>query len=110
MRWRTEALDSLRRAANISGRLKGSRPINLYGKAVIETGRGANNTGQNVIVDGGLDHEIIEGGGLAPTLAVTVRSVAGEKYETLIDHELGPLPDPIPAGEFDEYDPDEVPF
>ena len=54
--------------------------------------------------------EIIEGGGLAPTLGITVRAVAGEPYERIIDHELGPMPDAIPAGEFPDYDPDEVPF
>ena len=54
--------------------------------------------------------EIIEGGGLATTLSITVRSVAGEPYERIIDHELGPLPEALPVGEFEPYDPDEVPF
>ena len=54
--------------------------------------------------------EIIEGGGLAPTLGITVRAVAGEPYERIIDHELGEMPDAVPAGEFPDYDPDEIPF
>lgn len=54
--------------------------------------------------------EIIEGGGLAPTLGITVRAVAGEPYERIIDHELGDMPDAVPAGEFPDYDPDEIPF
>lgn len=54
--------------------------------------------------------EIIEGGGLAQTLGITVRAVAGDPYERIIDHELGPMPDSVPAGEFGDYDPDEIPF
>ena len=54
--------------------------------------------------------EIIEGGGVAQTLGITVRAVAGDPYERIIDHELGPLPDALPAGEFPDYDPDEIPF
>jgi len=54
--------------------------------------------------------EIFEGGGLAPTLGITVRAVAGDPYERIIDHELGPMPDAVPAGEFPDYDPDEIPF
>ena len=54
--------------------------------------------------------EIIEGGGLAPTLAIKVRSVAGDPYERIIDYELGPMPEGIPASEHLEFDPDEIPF
>ena len=53
--------------------------------------------------------DIIEGGGLARTKAITVRTVAGDPYERIIDHELDVLPDPLPA-ETSSYDPDEVPF
>ena len=35
----------------------------------------------------------IEGGALAQTYAITVRSVAGEQYDRIIDYELGPLPE-----------------
>lgn len=34
-------------------------------------------------------------GALCSTTAITVRSVAGEKYDTVISHELGPAPEPI---------------
>ena len=54
--------------------------------------------------------EIIDGGGLAQTLGITVRAVAGDPYERIIDHRLGPLPASLPAGGFDDYDPDEIPF
>lgn len=54
--------------------------------------------------------EIIEGGGLAPTLAIKVRNVAGDPYERIIDYELGPMPEGIPANEHPVFDPDEIPF
>ena len=54
--------------------------------------------------------EIIEGGGLAQTLGITVRAVAGDPYERIIDYELGPLPEAMPAGERLSYDPEDVPF
>lgn len=54
--------------------------------------------------------EIIEGGGLAPTLGITVRAVAGDPYERIIDYELGPMPDPIVSDPYCGYDPDEIPF
>jgi DNA repair protein RadD len=37
--------------------------------------------------------EIAEAGGVAEPLAVTVRSVAGEKFERVIGHKLGPVPE-----------------
>jgi DNA repair protein RadD len=54
--------------------------------------------------------EIINGGGLATTLAIKVRSVAGDPYERIIDYELGPMPEGVPASEHSEFDPDEIPF
>ena len=54
--------------------------------------------------------EIIEGGGLAPTLGITVRAVAGDPYERIIDHRLGPMPEALPASELMGYDPDDIPF
>lgn len=54
--------------------------------------------------------EIIEGGGLAPALGITVRAVAGDPYERIIDYELGPMPEAIPASDLLDYDPDEIPF
>jgi len=54
--------------------------------------------------------ETAEAGGLATTEAITVRTVVGEKYDRIVNYKLGPKPAPVPAGEFGEYDPDEVPF
>ena len=54
--------------------------------------------------------EIAEGGGIAPTLAITVRSVAGEEFERIVDHELGPMPEPVEADPYFGYDPEEIPF
>jgi len=36
--------------------------------------------------------DIAEADGIAPTLAITVRSVAGEKYDRIVKHQLGPIP------------------
>lgn len=54
--------------------------------------------------------EIIEGGGLAPTLSITVRAVAGDPYERIIDYELGPLPAAVPVDESLGCAPDDCPF
>ena len=52
--------------------------------------------------------EISEGGGLAPTLGITVRSVAGEQYDRIVDYELGPKPEPVAAEVLEFYE--ETPF
>jgi DNA repair protein RadD len=54
--------------------------------------------------------EIAQGGGVAATLGITVRTVAGDDFERITDYELGPLPEPIEADSFGGYDPDEIPF
>jgi len=64
--------------------------------------------------------DIAEAGGLAPTLAITVRSVAGEKYDRIVKHQLGPVPPrldgsderetPVRADPHDWIDDDEIPF
>ena len=54
--------------------------------------------------------EIAEGGGVAFTEKITVRNIAGEKYDRVIGYKLGPLPEPVPAGEFGDYDESETPF
>jgi len=36
--------------------------------------------------------EICDQGGVAPTIAITVRSVAGEKYDRIIKHQVGQIP------------------
>lgn len=54
--------------------------------------------------------EIIEGGGLATTLGITVRSVAGDPYDRIIDYQLGPIPEALQVSEMSVFDPTEVPF
>jgi hypothetical protein len=54
--------------------------------------------------------EIIEGGGLAKTIEITVRSVAGEKFERIIDHTLGPIPETLGISDRSEVDLEEAPF
>lgn len=51
--------------------------------------------------------DICETGGVAPTLAITVRSVSGEKYDRITKHQLGPIP-PLLDGS-DEYDDGDMP-
>jgi len=36
--------------------------------------------------------ELAHAGALAPTLGITVRTVAGEKFDRIINHQLGPIP------------------
>lgn len=67
--------------------------------------------------------ELAQAGALAEVLAIKVRSVAGEKYDRIVDYELGAKPEPAYAtAEEDEWDrrspepdylpipEDEVPF
>jgi DNA repair protein RadD len=56
--------------------------------------------------------ELAQNGALATTLAITVRSVAGEPYDRITDYELGAMPEPVPAEvpEFYQESPDEIPF
>jgi len=56
-------------------------------------------------------------GALADALSITVRSVAGEKYDRIVDYELGEKPDPADLSlpeppELPEYVPadDDIPF
>ncbi len=62
---------------------------------------------------------LAEAGALAETLAITVRSVAGEKFDRIVEHQLGPIPPPPDDGDEPEYrdapvydyaDLDSVPF
>jgi DNA repair protein RadD len=43
--------------------------------------------------------ELAEAGALAPTLAITVRSVAGEKFDRISDYQLGPIPPRLDGGD-----------
>jgi DNA repair protein RadD len=39
--------------------------------------------------------EVAKAGGLAPTTSITVRSVSGEDYDRITDHQLGPIPEAV---------------
>ena len=69
--------------------------------------------------------EIADGGGLAETLGITVRTVAGEKWPRVTKYRLGPKPAPLPAPTHDDpaaappgtyadpyfgFDPNKIPF
>ncbi len=54
--------------------------------------------------------EIALGGGLAFPRMITVRSVAGEKYDRIVRCELGELPESVQLDEAIEFDESEVPF
>jgi len=53
---------------------------------------------------------IANAGGLAPTLAVTVRHVAGEKYDRVVSYRLGDRPGRLPEPEYVPADDDIIPF
>ena len=48
-------------------------------------------------------------GSLAMPQKITVRSVSGERFERIVDWELGVLPQGVPTGAFD-FDQGEIPF
>jgi len=53
----------------------------------------------------------IEGGAVAQTLAIVVRSVSGEEYDRIVEYEFGPLPAPLEDFTTQtEFLDDEVPF
>jgi DNA repair protein RadD len=61
---------------------------------------------------------LAEAGALAPTHAITVRSVAGEKYDRIIKHQLGPIPPRLGGDEYlpegslpqPQWPEDDIPF
>jgi len=61
--------------------------------------------------------DICEAGGIAPTLTIKVRSVAGEKFDRITDHQLGPIPPRMDGSDerevglqAPEWPEDEIPF
>ncbi len=60
--------------------------------------------------------EICEAGGIAETKAITVRSVAGERFDRVTDHQLGPIPPRLAASDERDDTPeyewpeDDIPF
>lgn len=53
--------------------------------------------------------DLANSGSLAQTKKITVRAVAGDPYERIIDYELGPVPEPVPQGRL-SFHTDEIPF
>jgi DNA repair protein RadD len=49
-------------------------------------------------------------GALAFTKSITVRSVSGEKFDTIVDYELGEKPEAIPSTEYSNIASDDIPF
>ena len=55
--------------------------------------------------------ELAEAGAVADTHSITVRSVAGEPYDRVVDYELGELPEPVGVDNYDSFGGvDEIPF
>ena len=60
--------------------------------------------------------ELAQAGSLAPTLAITVRTVAGEKYDRIVNHTLGERPPAVTGGDLAGGEPepvyaeDDIPF
>jgi DNA repair protein RadD len=54
--------------------------------------------------------DIANAGGLAHTLSITTRRIAGDPFDRIVDYELGEKPEPLPCDLTSHYDPDEIPF
>ena len=52
--------------------------------------------------------ELANAGALCLTHAIVVRSIAGERFDRILNYELAPLPEPVPVGS--SLLDDEVPF
>ena len=50
------------------------------------------------------------GGALAPAKQITVRSVVGQKYDRIVDYELGEKPEPVPLHQAMGYTDEAIPF
>jgi len=53
---------------------------------------------------------VANAGGLAMTNAITVRTVSGERFDRIMDYEIGPKPEPLPLQEAMGYTDDDIPF
>ena len=54
--------------------------------------------------------DIANAGGLAPTLAIITRHVAGERFERIVDYQIGEKPESTPMVEHGSSDADDIPF
>ena len=51
---------------------------------------------------------LAECGALAQPLYITVRTVAGEPYERIVDYELGPIPEPVASEVLETYEEEQI--
>lgn len=54
--------------------------------------------------------DIATAGGVAFTRAITVRTVAGEKFDRIVDYELGEKPETLPVEAYASTEIDDIPF
>jgi DNA repair protein RadD len=54
--------------------------------------------------------DIANAGGLAVAKSITVRTVAGEKFDRIVDYELGEKPEALPVDDARQPVTDEIPF
>lgn len=54
--------------------------------------------------------DIADAGGLAFTKSITVRSVSGERFDRIVDYELGEKPEPVVLDNTQQPSLDEIPF
>ena len=54
--------------------------------------------------------DIGNAGGLATTKAIIVRTVSGEKFDRIVDYELGEKPEPVPMDDIRQPLMDDIPF
>jgi DNA repair protein RadD len=54
--------------------------------------------------------DVANAGGVAATQTITVRTVAGEKFDRIVDYELGEKPKPVPVEVYSTTTPDDIPF
>jgi DNA repair protein RadD len=54
--------------------------------------------------------DIANAGGVASTRKITVRSVSGEKFDRIVDYELGEKPDALPVEAYASTESSDIPF
>jgi len=54
--------------------------------------------------------DVANAGGLAATKSITVRTVAGEKFDRIVDYELGDRPEPFPIVATTAGSEEDIPF
>jgi DNA repair protein RadD len=54
--------------------------------------------------------DIANAGGLASTKAIVVRTVSGDRFDRVVDYELGEKPEPMPLHQAMGYADEDIPF